>query len=231
MANDLLHVRGILLPVAASTDRGTIFMTEGMFRELMVVPTGAHRIIARAPAGVSLDDAGAAVAAMAPDAHVRTWKQLNPLIAQMLDAVQVQMAVVYFVLYFAVGILILNAMSMAVFERIRELGVLKAIGYGPGQVLVMMLLEGLIQATLAAGLGLLLAAPCMVYLQVHGLDVGGLGGTGMMGLTMPALWHGKYTLEVVRVPIGMLFGVVLAAVIWPAVKAARLSPLDAMHHQ
>jgi len=233
MANDLFSVRGILYSVAAGLDRGGILMTEGTFRELMVFEEGAHKIIVRSPAGMDLLEAEAAVSGMLdPEvATVKTWKAVNPMLAQYIDSTASVVVVLYFIIYLAVAILILNAMLMAVFERIREFGVLKAIGYGPGQVLSIMLLEGLIQATVALVLGVLLALPVMIYLQQVGVDVGMLGGMQMAGLTMPAVWHGHYTLETVQTPIVMLFAITLGAVLWPAIKAATLSPVDAMQHQ
>ncbi|HMV65637.1 MAG TPA: ABC transporter permease [Myxococcota bacterium] len=230
MANDLFHVRGVLMSVASGTDRGTILMTDGMFRELMVFPRGAHRIVLRARPGEGLDAAAAAVKGLAPGAEVKTWKAINPLIAQMLDAVQVQVAVIYFILYIAVAILVLNAMLMAIFERIREFGVLKAIGYGPGQVFTLMMAEGLLQAVVAVAVGAAFAAPVMAWLAVYGVDVGALGGVSMVGMTMPAVWHGVYTWETVRVPVFMLFGIVSLAVLYPALKAAWIRPVEAMHH-
>ncbi len=122
-------------------------------------------------------------------------------------------------------------MLMAVFERIREFGVLKAIGYGPFQVLSMMLIEGLVQAGIATAIGLLLAAPCMWYLQVHGINVGVLGGMQMAGMTMPPIWKGLYTVENLQVPVVMLFIITFVAVLYPAAKAAWISPVEAMHHQ
>jgi ABC-type lipoprotein release transport system permease subunit len=231
MANDLFHVRGVLMSVASGTDRGTVMMTDTMFRELMALPTGAHRIVIKAPPGVPLDQAAATISALAPDATVRTWKQLNPFVAQMLDGVGVQIKVVYFVLYVAVAILVLNAMLMALFERIREFGVLKAIGYSPGQVFFLMVAEGMLQAVVATVVGCVLAAPFAVYLQTVGVDIGALGGVSMIGMTMPTIWHGVYTPAVLAVPIEMLFFIVFAAVLYPAAKAAWIRPVEAMHHQ
>lgn len=231
MANDLYTVRGILRPVAASTDRATVFLTDGAFRDLFAFPEGTHKIIVRAPPKLKLEEATRQIAALAPDAKVQSWKQLNPFVAQMLDAAAVQMSVIYFVLYVAVGILVLNAMLMAVFERIREFGVLKAIGYGPGQVGVMMIAEGLFQALVASVLGTTLALPFMFYFQTVGIDVGRLGGVSMMGMMMPTIWHGVYTLSGVRTPFVMLFVIVFFAVLYPAIKAAWIRPVEAMHHQ
>lgn len=231
MANDLFRVRGVLMPVGAGTDRGGVLMLDSTFRALMAVPEGAHRIIVRVPEGSSLDAAAQAITGLAPAAKVQTWKQINPFMAQMLDAVKIQTRIIYFVLYVAVAILILNAMLMALFERIREFGVLKAIGYGPGQVFTLMMLEGVFQALVATVVGGVLAVPFMVWLQNTGVNIGALAGTSMMGMTMPTIWRGSYSAAVIQVPIFMLFGIVLAAVAYPALRAAWIRPVEAMHHQ
>lgn len=161
-------------------------MTEGAFRELFVFPEGAHRLVVRLPAERTLEEATSQVAALAPGLQVKSWKQINPFLAQMIDAVQVQTTVVYFVMYIAVAILVLNSMLMAVFERIREFGVLKAIGYGPVRVLVMVT-EGLLQALVATVLGCILALPFMYWFQTAGLDVGRLGGVSSPSSSPPTI--------------------------------------------
>jgi len=235
VANDLFQVRGVLMSVASGLDRSGILMTESTFRELMVVPEGTHKLFVRKPVDTPLSEAKEAVVAIVGSGEeapaVKSWKEVSPFLAQYIDSVSSVVVVMYVIVYLAVGILILNAMLMALFERIREFGVLKAIGYSPIQVLSMMLIEGFIQGVVATGLGIALAIPVMWYLGTHGVDVGVLGGMEMAGMTMPAVWMGHYTPDVLVVPVAILFVIVFIAVIYPAVKAARLSPLDAMHHQ
>lgn len=249
MANDLFEVRGILMSVASSVDRSTLLLTEKTFRQLMVFPEGAHRIIVRRPKEVPLEEAkavvqrivgvpadgaevaGAAGSVAGPVNDVMTWKELSPFIAQWMESVSGVVAVIYFIVYVAVAILILNAMLMAVFERIREFGVLKAIGYGPFQVFAMMVLEGLYQAAVALVIGLLLAAPAMWYLQTYGINVGVLGGIQMAGMTMPPMWYGRFAFDTAVVPVFMLFFIVFVAMLYPAAKAAWIRPVEAMHHQ
>ncbi len=262
-ANELFTVRGILMTVASTLDRATILMTEATFRELMVLPDGAHKIIVRRPAGADLVVAGDTVRSVLglppaaeqnaveleakihaqtnPDAPplevptypvaVRTWKEINPFLAQYLDGVQGMIVVLYLIIYLAVAILVLNAMLMAVFERIREFGVLKAIGYGPLQVASLMMLEGMFQAVVACGIGAVIAAPCMWYLSTYGINVGAVGGMEMSGMVMPAIWKAHFAVETSGVPIFLLFIIVFFAVLYPTVKAAWISPVKAMHHQ
>ncbi len=232
MCNDLYTVRGVLGSVAAGTDRGTVFLLADSFRELMVLPLGAHEIVVRRPPEVLLDTAKAAVAGVAGDgARVMTWREIQPVVGQMLDSTQVFMSVIYVIIYLAVAILVLNAMLMAVFERIREFGVLKALGAGPFRVFALILVESLLQAAVAVVAGGLIALPTTWFISTHGIDMGSVGGIDMMGVVMRPVWKGIYTVEGLSLPVVLLLVIVVLAVLYPALKAARIQPVEAMRNQ
>ncbi len=230
MANGLYTVRGVLGAVAQSTDRSTVLMTEEAFRELMVFPTGVHQIVLNR-GDLSLDEAAVVATDIAEGQDVRTWKQLMPAVAQMFELAKVAPFIASFIIYLAVGILILNAMLTAIFERIREFGVLKAIGAGPFTVLGLILVEGATQTLVASILGLLLALPGMWYLTVHGLNAGAMGGMDAMGVAMAEIWYGIYTPKSCVGPFFMLWIVSMGAVLYPAIKAAFINPIRAMRHR
>ena len=231
IANDIFTVRGVLLGISMATDRGAVYMHADTFRELMVFPHGVHQIIVRRPEGVELSSAASTVRGFAGDLDVKTWRELMPSVATMLDSSRSMMVVVFFILYLAVGILLLNAMLMVVFERIREFGVLKALGASPLRIMGLMLAESALQTALALAIGLAASLPGMWYLSEKGIDVGSLGGASVMGLAMRPIWHGVYTLETVAGPVLTLVIIVFVAVLYPALKAAWISPIKAIHHQ
>jgi ABC-type lipoprotein release transport system permease subunit len=231
MANDLYTVRGVLMGVADATDRSALFMNAGAFRELMVFPAGAHQIIVRRPDDVELEAAAATVKSHAGTLTVKTWKELMPVVASMLESTQGLILFVFFIIYVAVGILILNAMLMAVFERIREFGVLKALGMGPLHVVSLILVESAIQTGIAVVAGVTLALPAMWYIGNVGINVGKLGGMSAMGLAMRPVWYGIYNVGTFSGPLVMLVLIVFLAVLYPACKAAWIRPVEAMRHQ
>ena len=126
--------------------------------------------------------------------------------------------------------LILNAMLMAVFERIRELGVLKALGVGPFEVLRLILIESGIQTALAVAVGTISSIPVMLYLQNTGLDLQSLAGVSVAGIAMDPLWRAVIKVDGFATPVVILVIVVVLAVLYPAVKAAAIRPVEAMHH-
>jgi ABC-type antimicrobial peptide transport system permease subunit len=124
--------------------------------------------------------------------------------------------------------LILNAMLMAVFERIREVGVLKALGVGPFQVFALISVEAAVQTGLALVIGVTLSLPGLWYLSVYGLNLESLAGVSVMGIAMNPLWQGQVTAFTFTGPIFTLLAIVAIAVLYPAGKAALIRPVEAM---
>lgn len=230
IANDLFRVRGVLKAVSDITDRTGIFMTEEAFRAFFVMPQGAHQIIVRTPEGTPLAAATPLVKRIAAGLEVKTWREIVPTLANLLDSTRGLIQIVFFIVYIAIGILILNAMLMAVFERIREFGILKALGVGPGAVLLTILAESGMQTGLAILFGLVLAIPGLWYLDVVGIDVGTLGGMSMMGVAFDPIWRASVSTSTFAGPLIALVVIVMVAVLYPALKAARINPVEAMRH-
>lgn len=230
MANDLYTVRGVLQGISERVDRGGVFMTHARFRELMVFPKGVHQIIYRIPEGMELGPATDKARAMAPEGvEVASWKEIQPVLGSMLESAAGAMKVMMAIIYLAVAIVILNAMLMAVFERIRELGVLKAIGFGPGKIFALIMMETAIQTGFAVLVGVLVAIPVNAYMVRTGLDLSALGNVSIMGVAWDPVWRSKVDADTYITPTISLVSIVAVAVIYPALRAAFIRPLDAIH--
>ena len=231
IANDLYAVRGILDSVSDGIDRSAVFLTDAAFRELFFMPEGAHEIVVRKPDDVVLAAALETVQGLAPGLDTQSWRSLVPTLATYLDSARQMMGIVSAIIYIVIAILILNAMLMAVFERIREFGVLKALGVEPRQVLSLIIAESALQTGLALGLGLALSLPTLWYLVEFGIDTGALGGVSVIGATFATVWQAAVSPATFVTPAMTLILLVLLAVIYPALKAAWISPVEAMRHQ
>lgn len=230
-ANELYTVRGILRGISEGVDRGGIYMVEQAYRELMAVPQGAHQLIVRR-ADERLDAATGQVRALAPELDTKSWRELRPSLASMLDSSKGAMVMMFFIVYAAIGIVILNAMLMAVFERVREFGVLKAIGVSPGGVLGLIYLETTIQTTLAIVVGVSLAIPTNWYMTTTGLDLSSsIENLSVMGTSMDPIWRSHITSATYVQPVVALVVIVALAVTYPALRAAFIKPITAMRHQ
>lgn len=117
-------------------------------------------------------------------------------------------AVVFFTLLLVAG----NTMAIAVRERIRELAVLKAVGYSDSFVLLLVVFESLLVAAIGGAVGLTLAK----LLSLRGDPTGGL--LPFFYLPPPAIAAGA----------ALALAVGLVAGIWPAYSAGRLKVVDAL---
>jgi putative ABC transport system permease protein len=231
IANDLYTIRGVLRSISVDADRAGVFMSDDAFRSFFVLAEGAHQLMVRRPAERDLPIAVAEVREIAAGLDVQSWRELVPILATFLDSTRSLIVIVFLVIYVVVAILIVNAMLMSVFERINEIGVLKALGVGPGHVLAMILIEGGLQTAIAIVVALTLSVPGLAYLADHGLDLSGIGGMSFAGMAFDPVWRGVVTPWVIIGPVLTLVFIVSVSVLYPALKAARISPVEAMRYQ
>jgi ABC-type antimicrobial peptide transport system permease subunit len=201
------------------------------FRDLMAVPEGVHEIAIMIPPGYDLDSAIGIVKKICKGMDVRSWQILNPALANIINIFQVVMVFLIIITVIAISIVILNAMLMAVFERIREYGMMKALGVTPFDIFSMVITEILVQTTAASIIGMAFGIPLAISLQTYGIDLSVLveGGT-ISGIAVNiALFSYLSAFDIVT-PLAALFVFSLSAGAIPAVRAARLDPIKAIHY-
>ncbi len=155
----------------------------------------------------------------APEVH--TWAQLSPFanIAKMID---VMIFFIRLMLIAIVLISILNVMIMAVYERVREIGTIAAIGTLPRKILSLFLVEGLFLGVAGAVVGVLVGLGLILILHVVKLPV-------TMGQASYALAPTIAPLELLTASL-MVIGVSILASVQPAYKASRMEPIEALRH-
>jgi len=233
MANDLYTLKGILKSVGDGVDRTALLMTEKSFRELMVLPAGAHEIAAmRTDNTTDLQAATDKAKKIAPALEVKNWRELQPLLARMNDLIDNSLIFMLLIAYVAIGMVVLNATLMSVFERIHELGIMKAIGLSPLRTAALIFTEAMIKTTAAALLAVAIGVPLSLYYQSRGIDLSAVTGGGTItGIAFDPVLHSLLTYESVVMPVVLLFAVVGLSAVYPAVKAALIVPVKAIYYR
>jgi ABC-type antimicrobial peptide transport system permease subunit len=133
------------------------------------------------------------------------------------------------IILFVAALGVVNTMLMAVFERTRELGVLKAIGMSPFAIVRMMMAETLLLILLGGLSGLVLGLGLDVYLMVEGLDLSSsTGGMTVGNVGINPIIYGVITPTGVLFPMVILLSITMVAAIYPALRAARMQPAIGM---
>ncbi len=236
MANALYTVRGVAKTVGGAIDGSGVLMSNDAFRELMGVYEGAHEIaVMRGGRRADLQAAEEEVAVIAgPGSETMSWRRIAPVVAQMIDSTNASLVFLLLIAYIAIGMVTFNAMMMTVYERMKEFGVMKALGFSPVNIIRLIMIEAMVEVTFASIIAVAIGVPFAYKYSVDGIDLTGfvgetLGSVG--GVAFDPVWRCAVTTSSVTTPIITLAIVALLSVIWPAVKAARLDPVQAMTHR
>ena len=164
----------------------------------------------------------------APALDVSSWTELSPLAAAVNDFMQAFIYIWLWVMFVFMAIGIVNTQLMAVFERVREFGLLQALGMRPRLILLQVLLESamLIGTGVVAGM----AASVATIAALHGgVDLKFLArGAEYIGaghVLYPHLAPAEF-LELSM----LVWALGVAVALWPARKAAMSRPVEAMSH-
>ncbi len=161
-----------------------------------------------------------------PDFEVRRWHELDSYLGAMLKMMDGFVLVWVIVIFLALSFGLVNTLVMAVFERIREIGLMLALGMRPSSIVGQILLESLLLLCIGLALGNLFAWATVEPLK-DGIDISGVAqGMEMMGassILYPDLQLGDViTANVVVLVLGFL------ASLSPAWRASRYQPVEAI---
>lgn len=153
-----------------------------------------------------------------------TWSELSPELRYMTGAGDSYTFYVMVVIMFALAFGILNTMLMSIFERMRELGMLMAIGMGRAKIFIMIMTESVILTFTGAVAGMLLAYGTIEFFSEKGFDLSAVGGDTMKEWGYDALVYPKVSGEdYILIAVLVILTALLSAV-YPAIKALRLNP-------
>lgn len=157
-----------------------------------------------------------------PALEVHPWQRLSPFanIANMIDVLTLAIKVM---LVSIVLVAVMNVMVMAVYERIREIGAISAIGTPPSRILSLFLAEGLMLGVMGTAVGVALSLAAIYALNVWKITFAFGQQQGL--LLAPSI----AVREVVIIAVMVVIVAILAS-LQPALKASRMDPMTALRH-
>lgn len=163
-----------------------------------------------------------------PDLVVESWKELSPELSLMIETLDQSMIIFLIIILVALSFGIVNTMLMAVLERIREIGMLMAIGMNQIRLFGMISLETIFMVMIAAPFGLLLAYGTIAYLGTYGLDLSSIYAEGYAQYGFKSMIYPELAFEYYIRIMGLVLITAILSSIYPAITALRLNPVKAI---
>ena len=157
-----------------------------------------------------------------PVFDVRTWERLSPFynVARMID---VMTFFIKLMLIAIVLVSIMNVMIMAVFERIREIGTISAIGTKPEKILSLFLIEGFSLGLFGAVVGNILAFAVVFLINLVKI-------TFNFGRQSGLMLSPRLNVDDILLVSAIVIVVSVVAALQPAFKASKMEPVEALRH-
>jgi ABC-type lipoprotein release transport system permease subunit len=233
MAYELFEVLGVIRLPEPELDRTLAIVSLADAQEFFAYGERVTEVALLADSGdavkaVSAAASGALAGADGSRFEVHEWYELMPELEQLIFLDDAGMFLMLAILVVVVAFGILNTILMSVLERTRELGVLLALGLRPAAIFRLVYVESMLLAGVGLLLGMALAIPVVLWFEANPVALGGemAGAMELFGMEPVMTWKLK-PLN----PLGSaltIFAVAALAAAYPAWKASRARPVDAL---
>ncbi|MGB8474023.1 MAG: FtsX-like permease family protein [Candidatus Acidiferrum sp.] len=232
MGAQLFHLTGIFRSGAPQLDEGVVyilrsdaqslFSLEGHVTEAVVLLDSAREVQqATADLGEALK--GAKV-------EILPWWEVEPFIKQFIQIDDAFFYVIALIFFVVISIGILNTLTMSIFERTREFGVMMALGTKPAQVVRLVMEEAFGLGLVGVAVGGALGSAATLFYAKEGINLGAVSaGAAATGITSSVVYTQLTAVNLIFSSVAVL-AVVLLVALYPAVRASRLKPVAAIRY-
>ena len=221
------RIVGIFKTESSVFDKSNVFIRQKDILSLINSKPIYHEIVIRMNKAQNVDSVYSNLKTEYANLSVKSWKELAPELKLMDEMMGFQLNIFLGIILFALLFGITNTMLMSVMERVREFGVLMAIGMKRRRVFSMIIVETVSLSIVAAIIGMILAALLINYFGNQGINLSafaeGMSAWSISPILQPTLPINFY----ISITIMVLITAILSA-IYPAIKAIKLIPAQAI---
>jgi putative ABC transport system permease protein len=222
------RIIGIFDTANNAFDESNVFVQYNDLKRLMELPDdSAHEIAILVKNNDLITETKREVKSLAGNLEVLSWTELSPEMNYLNEAMDLYMYIFIIIILFALLFGIINTMLMVVLERIKEIGMLMAIGMNRMRVFMMIVLESIFLSLTGGVIGVLLGAGISKYFETHRIDL------SMWGEVYKDLGYDPYVYTSLQFPllVNVTILVIITGIIaslYPAYKALQNDPADAL---
>lgn len=219
-------IRGLFATGVVSYDESAVFMP---LAKAQAFTRAGERTSAVVVLLHRQEDTGRVAAALGgQDVSVLPWQESNRFVLQTVETAMGFYMILDGVVMLIVAVIIANTLLMAVFERIREIGILAALGMKNRQIMQMFLFEALILGLSGIVVGLALGLAGVAYLSKVGIPLGAAASAAGSNFAVGSTMYAHFSPGLFTALSFWTLVFVLLASLYPARFAARQEPVDAL---
>ena len=232
LGNELFYVTGILENVADNIDRGAAIILKDDFDILFSTNNFIHEIALNSKGKFEAEEIQKLMSAKVTGVAIETWKELMPTIAVMTEKMSVFMLTIFSLIFtIAASLGVMNTLIMSTYDRMKEFGIIRAIGATPWRIISQVSLEAILLTIIASIIGTVVGLSIALYLQEYGIDISGGGNLAIGGIVFDPIWKASISIKTVFLPVALMMLTSVVASIYPASIAARIKPVEAIHYK
>ena len=222
------RVSGIFQTANSVFDETTVFVRKADLQKLANIPLNeAHEILVNLNDNQADKTVKSKITNLYPKEEVLLWTELKPELAYITQISDLYMYIFVGIILFTLGFGIVNTMLMVVLERVKEIGMLLAVGMNKIRVFTMIVLETVFLSLTGGIIGIVLGGIVSNYFSVHPIDLA-LWADGLSSMGWDSLVYTSISFSMLFQVAGMLILTGIFAAIYPARKALKLKPADSL---
>jgi len=231
LAASAYEICGILDAGAEDIDKNLALITIEAARDLLVLDGKISEIAIAASSLNDIDEIARSIKAKIDinKYEVLTWKEISPMTYQWIQFDQVFTGLILFIVLLVVAAGILNTILMSVLERTREFGIMLALGTKPQQITSMVAAESFMLAGIGVTFGAALGSGLVILLGITGIDLSAIS-SALNSFYIGSVIYPRLNIADLCVYAGIVLLTSVLVSIFPAKKAAKLSPIEAIRH-
>ncbi len=226
---DEYTIAGIIQSQNAVIDSMTFFIPLRKAQELLDTGTAVTEVVgylSRASLTEELPERMGAVLGT-HNLEMQTWQQRAAPTLKLNAVRRKLLSVLGGVILLVAATGIANTMVMSCFERIREIGTMRALGFQIEHVVFLFLMEALVIGFLGATVGSIIGST-VIYNLRDGIDISSFTSGGNMAISMGSRLYFELKPARVATAFGIGLVVTMLAALYPSIKFSKLSALEAM---
>jgi ABC-type lipoprotein release transport system permease subunit len=231
IASRAFHIVGTFRAEMESTEKQFVFVTRAAAQKMLKLGNGISEISILLPEDAEISKVYHQLKSALPSDRfeINNWQELLPFQTAYLKILDGFMWFWFLIVFVAMGFGIVNTTLMAVFERMREFGLMKALGMKPWWILREVLVEAFLLLICGIFIGNFMGFLSIYALSGSGIDLSALAAgaeyAGMSRIIYPAVAIKDVMVANLTV---LLLGLLVS--LYPAIKASRFTPVQALAH-